>query len=127
MECASKYAWMNTEDDDALEVEIGNVENNDYLLTSNFFNYLDDVTANITTDQLLQPQQQSASMPAAPAAPPVFKINNEAAKKKRVIRTRKADTNVISIDLGSLENGVTISTGDPIFCSQCKAILSAVR
>lgn len=36
----------------------------------------------------------------------------------------KVDTNVVSIDLGSLKHAELLATGDPIFCSGCKGAFS---
>lgn len=36
----------------------------------------------------------------------------------------KIDTNVVSLDLGSLKQAVVIATGDPVVCTSCKAIFS---
>ncbi|KNC53636.1 circularly permutated Ras protein 1 [Thecamonas trahens ATCC 50062] len=46
--------------------------------------------------------------------------------RKKPIKTRRADTNVISLSLGSLADGVTLATGEAIRCSQCSAYFSAV-
>lgn len=37
---------------------------------------------------------------------------------------RKADTNIISLNMGFLTADTDVSTGDPIFCSQCSAVLN---
>lgn len=36
-----------------------------------------------------------------------------------------ANTNVVSVQLGSLEKVAQVLTGDPMFCSSCKAIYNA--
>jgi hypothetical protein len=43
---------------------------------------------------------------------------------RRKIRRRHVDTNVVSVNLGSLTQDVTLATGDPVFCTHCKAGLS---
>ena len=46
-------------------------------------------------------------------------------KDKKVVHRQKVNTNVISINLGSLKDAAdNIATGDPIICDSCKAILS---
>ena len=44
----------------------------------------------------------------------------------RVIHTRRADTNVISLQFSRLQEKVNVHTGDPVVCknSDCTAILS---
>lgn len=48
----------------------------------------------------------------------------ELEKKERAKVELKVDTNVVSIDLGSLKHAEVMATGDPIFCSVCKAVFS---
>lgn len=46
-------------------------------------------------------------------------------KKQMGRRARRhVDTNVISVNLGTLGGDVSIATGDPVFCSHCQACLS---
>eukprot|EP00484_Ammonia_sp_Unknown_P021778 CAMPEP_0197028056 /NCGR_PEP_ID=MMETSP1384-20130603/7855_1 /TAXON_ID=29189 /ORGANISM="Ammonia sp." /LENGTH=624 /DNA_ID=CAMNT_0042456999 /DNA_START=107 /DNA_END=1978 /DNA_ORIENTATION=+ len=46
-------------------------------------------------------------------------------KDKKVVHRQKVNTNIISVDLGTLKNAAdNISTGDACACKQCKAILS---
>lgn len=44
----------------------------------------------------------------------------------KVIHTRRADTNVISLQFNRLQEKVNVHTGDPIVCknSDCAAVLS---
>jgi hypothetical protein len=41
-------------------------------------------------------------------------------------RERRADTNVVSIDFSKLIAPSHMFTGDPVYCQQCKAILSHI-
>jgi Sec23/Sec24 zinc finger len=38
----------------------------------------------------------------------------------------KADSNVIEISLGCLKQGSNLATGDPVYCNQCRSLLSAL-
>ncbi|KAJ8309347.1 hypothetical protein KUTeg_014221 [Tegillarca granosa] len=46
--------------------------------------------------------------------------------KPKIKKCKKADTNVIMVSLGSLEDTVKIGTGDPIMCTKCQAVLSCM-
>eukprot|EP00029_Vermamoeba_vermiformis_P006511 TRINITY_DN2572_c1_g1_i2.p1 TRINITY_DN2572_c1_g1~~TRINITY_DN2572_c1_g1_i2.p1 ORF type:complete len:687 (-),score=231.37 TRINITY_DN2572_c1_g1_i2:56-2116(-) len=132
MEFASEYVLADAEDD-VEEIDVTKVEQ--------------------TTDELLQnaPQQQGmppppphmlnaapmmmpqASIlpgnmgvqsfvapppPPKPYAPPMPLMQTKA-------RVKKVNTNVISVDLGSLEKDSQLMTGDPVFCNECKAAFSS--
>ncbi|XP_077998423.1 circularly permutated Ras protein 1-like isoform X2 [Glandiceps talaboti] len=42
------------------------------------------------------------------------------------VKEVKGDSNVLVLSLGTLENEPEVVTGDPVFCKQCQAILSAM-
>jgi hypothetical protein len=47
-------------------------------------------------------------------------------RDKEIRAVRKADTNIVSINLGSLSDAAdVVATGDPTFCSQCGAVLNS--
>eukprot|EP01119_Soliformovum_irregulare_P010427 TRINITY_DN2560_c0_g1_i1.p1 TRINITY_DN2560_c0_g1~~TRINITY_DN2560_c0_g1_i1.p1 ORF type:complete len:705 (-),score=229.00 TRINITY_DN2560_c0_g1_i1:13-2127(-) len=65
--------------------------------------------------------------PAQPQAQQQAQFSFQAQQKlmKKKTRVRKADTNVISINFGTLMENVQLSTGDPVFCGSCNAVLSS--
>ncbi len=130
MECASKYVDMNI--DAEITVECDEADDVMDFSSSDFENFT--YTPSTTTTS-------SSSSPAAPAAIP---------KRKR--KVLKANTNVISIKLGTLTQDVALATGmlinllvlicsfycvdvnllfsslqgDPLFCSKCGTAFSAI-
>lgn len=62
---------------------------------------------------------------AAPVVPPPPRARKAKKKCGKVYR-READTNLISLKLGTLGEVVEVATGDPLYCSGCKAIFSSV-
>jgi hypothetical protein len=121
MNFASDYVLAN-EDDDCEEIDVTKVEHE--------------------TDQLLAIQDEEMPLPppqinAAPmprrapvgsvqsiiAPPPPPKAYAPPMQTKA--RVKKVNTNVVSVDLGSLEKNGQLMTGDPVFCSECKSVFSS--
>eukprot|EP00164_Ancoracysta_twista_P001050 GFYU01001370.1.p1 GENE.GFYU01001370.1~~GFYU01001370.1.p1 ORF type:complete len:986 (-),score=320.98 GFYU01001370.1:44-2566(-) len=48
------------------------------------------------------------------------------AQSQRKIRRKKANTNILSVSLGTIGDDATIATGDPQFCSKCNAAVSSI-
>lgn len=44
----------------------------------------------------------------------------------RNVTTQQVDTNILNVDMAALGNAAPVATGDPIFCSGCRACLSVV-
>ncbi len=63
------------------------------------------------------PQQQQQQQPAPPAP--------TSAKIKK-LRFRQADTNVLKVDFGTLGEEASLATGDPVYCTGCKALFSSI-
>jgi hypothetical protein len=47
-------------------------------------------------------------------------------KAEATRNVRKADTNIFSVNLGNLAEGITVLTGDPLFCLNCKAVYNCL-
>ncbi|XP_064623154.1 circularly permutated Ras protein 1-like [Lineus longissimus] len=62
-------------------------------------------------------QQEPPSAQAPPLLP---------RKKNKVRKTQMANANVIALRLGALSDDSRITTGDPVYCNNCPAILSAI-
>jgi len=46
--------------------------------------------------------------------------------KVKKVHVPRANTNVLVLQLGTLGEEVTMATGDPCYCSNCKAVISAM-
>jgi len=55
-----------------------------------------------------------------------YSIDMPVAESVQGRRERRADTNVVSIDFSKLIAPSHMFTGDPVYCQQCKAILSHI-
>lgn len=60
----------------------------------------------------------SSSAGAVSASPP-------SKPKVKKVHVPRANTNVLVLQLGTLGEETTMATGDPCYCSNCKAVLSA--
>jgi hypothetical protein len=78
-------------------------------------NKLSDLFSFSPSPQQPQQQQQQTTNTSAPTP----------AKLKK-LRFRQADTNVVSVDFGTLGEEAQIATGDPVHCKQCQALFSAI-
>ena len=61
----------------------------------------------------------SSSAGAVSTIPPPSK------PKVKKVHVPRANTNVLVLQLGTLGEETTMATGDPCYCSNCKAVLSA--
>jgi hypothetical protein len=78
-----------------------------------------------------QPQQEmkiasnASSDAEASDSVDLSESSEEELESQETRKVRKADTNVVSVNLGTLAGGKKQAvTGDPLFCGQCKAIFS---
>jgi len=104
MECGSAWVDMNADSEEEVEFD----EDEDLL------------ERNETSEQGLFDMVTTSSSAAPPPPPPAPSVQ----KRKR--KVRKANTNVISVKLGTLTQDVAVATGDPVFCVKCQAALSAI-
>lgn len=100
MNHGSKYLWVYQNEEEAEE----EMEVDSEIKSNNVWDHYDETTPRIS-------DRRTSSSSPSPA-------------KKKKVKFRTANTNVVSIDFSTLENGVQISTGDPMFCTSCKAIFN---
>ncbi|GAM23510.1 hypothetical protein SAMD00019534_066850 [Acytostelium subglobosum LB1] len=72
---------------------------------------------------------KGSSVSSAPPAPPMPPTSTSNVSKKIVSRklVKKANTNVLNINLGTLSSDPTVATGDPLYCKGCKVIYSNIN
>ncbi len=71
-----------------------------------------------------EPPRPTQGLPAASA--PAAAAGSAASEAKKKMAYRKADSNIVLLSLGTLENEPTVMTGDPVHCSKCKSVLSLI-
>ena len=47
-------------------------------------------------------------------------------KKNKLVKVKKIDANVFALTLASLNQNMPLMSGDPVYCSQCDAVLSCI-
>lgn len=60
--------------------------------------------------------------PASPASNSSFQLPKPPSLMRR--KVRKANTNVLAVDLSTLSSDAELKAGDPFFCSSCEAVFS---
>eukprot|EP01114_Cavostelium_apophysatum_P023522 TRINITY_DN888_c0_g1_i2.p1 TRINITY_DN888_c0_g1~~TRINITY_DN888_c0_g1_i2.p1 ORF type:complete len:545 (+),score=140.04 TRINITY_DN888_c0_g1_i2:103-1737(+) len=131
MECGSAYVWIPDADEEdtkeiAAEAELGaNLWDASDALFSTSSSGPQAPPPPPMAPQMAQPFASQMAQPFNFGSAPVnsFRGFQQQSMQKPILkkRVRQADTNVISIQFGNLLEGAHISTGDPIFCTQCNA------
>ncbi|XP_038074150.1 circularly permutated Ras protein 1-like [Patiria miniata] len=75
---------------------------------------------------VVQQQQQLHGVALPPRKKMADRSADRSAEKSKKMAYRKADSNIVLLPLGTLENEPTVVTGDPIHCSECQSVLSHV-
>jgi hypothetical protein len=85
-----------------------------------------DDTPTAATSTTTTASNNAMPAPPPPPAPAVNQpqLQQQQVQRKRAVKFRGADTNVVSFSFASLASGVTIATGDPTYCGGCKAVFS---
>ncbi len=86
----------------------------------------EEVDMDEANDFMAEEEEAPAPMPGAAAAPkPKAKREKKKSAEESKHRVKQeVDTNVIEIQLGTLEHAEQLATGEPVFCSKCGAVLS---